>query len=562
MPPMPYGPVMHTIQVYDDVPPIECGDSSLMTDSFAPIGYYGECHDEWRLLDPALFSCASIETAHFRNLKRQVSSLAESASGHGSLSGAVALGREMSYLGLQPPFASDSPGFHAPRYTSPNGHLGGSLSSIDSASECASSPDAARRSVKPYYGPYDSQDLCGSPISAEEATFGHWPPQKPYQPNMIHSPSSYGSRVICNPKDVQFAPDLSIDEDILENDTIKVAVHGPEQPSFLPGTPSFRDEALGQSIRDDASSLQDEGEETYQESEAGSEYSPPPPKRRNSNQARGAARKTPRRKGPPTHHVVLGNARVTKTPHKGNAPRGSVGRSPKSAAGAQKRLFTCAFSHYGCEATFGSKNEWKRHVGSQHLQLGFYRCDTGFCNPDAQSSSAKSHPSASKTYNDFNRKDLFTQHHRRMHTPWSSASKEPSAKVQQDFEDSLEGVRQRCWHQQRTPPQRSSCGFCRRVFEGPNGWEERMEHVGKHFEGKHHGVGDAEKLQEEEDEDLRDWAVREGIVRNYGARGFWLVGMEPAEGRAGGGRSSRRRGKVQHDIQAEEEDVDAEGENE
>ena len=89
-----------------------------------------------------------------------------------------------------------------------------------------------------------------------------------------------------------------------------------------------------------------------------------------------------------------------------------------------------------------------------------------------------------------------------------------------------------------------------------------MEHVGKHFEGKHHGLGDAEKLHEEEDEDLRDWAVREGIVRNYGARGFWLVGMEPAEGRAGGGRSSRRRGKVQHDIPAEDEDVDAEGENE
>src|SRR5204863_2068862 len=160
--------------------------------------------------------------------KRHVSNLAESASGHGSLSGAFAFGREPSYLGLQLPFSSDGPGIHAHRYASPNGHLGGSLSSIDSASECASSPDAARRSVKPCYGPYDSQDMCRSPISAEEATFGYWSPQKPYQPSMIHSPSAYGSRVICNPKDVQFAPDLSIDEDMLENDTIKVAVHGPE----------------------------------------------------------------------------------------------------------------------------------------------------------------------------------------------------------------------------------------------------------------------------------------------------------------------------------------------
>jgi hypothetical protein len=148
-----------------------------------------------------------------------------------------------------------------------------------------------------------------------------------------------------------------------------------------------------------------------------------------------------------------------------------------------------------------------------------------------------------------------------MHTPWSSASKEPSAKVMQEFEESLKEVQQRCWHERRAPPQRSSCGFCRRVFEGPTGWEERMEHVGKHFEGKHNGVSDAEKLQEEEDEDLRDWAIREGIVRNYGGRGFWLVGMEPAEAPAAGARSSRRRGKVQHDV-LDDEDVDASGEDE
>jgi len=568
--PLPYPmhscPMMHTIQVYKDVPAIECGDGSLMSDSFPPTAHYEDYHDGWTLSDPALLSYPSIEghdaasTAHLRSLQRHVSNLAYSASGHGSLSPTAMLGHEFSYLGLQPPFSSDAPNFHAPRYMSPNGHLGGSLSSIDSASECASSPDAARHSAKPYYGPYDSQEMCGSPIYGEDATFGNWAPQRPYQHNIIHSPSPYDTTVV-GMKDVQFAPDFGIDDDTLENDTIKVAIHGPEELSLSPGRLSFRDEGLGQSVRDDASSFQDEGEETYQESEADSEYSPELAKRRNSNPVRSAARKTPRKKSSTTN-TVLGDAKVTKpTPRKSSATRCPSGRPPKSAANAQKRIFTCAFSHYGCEATFGSKNEWKRHVGSQHLQLGFYRCDTGFCNPDAQSSSAKSHPSASKTYNDFNRKDLFTQHHRRMHTPWSSASKEPSAKVMQEFEESLKEVQQRCWHERRTPPQRSSCGFCRRVFEGPTGWEERMEHVGKHFEGKHNGVSDAEKLQEEEDEDLRDWAIREGIVRNYGGRGFWLVGMEPAEVPAAGARSSRRRGKVQHDV-LEDEDVDAEGENE
>lgn len=73
------------------------------------------------------------------------------------------------------------------------------------------------------------------------------------------------------------------------------------------------------------------------------------------------------------------------------------------------------------------------------------------------------------------------------------------------------------------------CGFCRRVFEGPNGWEERMEHVGNHFEGMYDGSTDAENMQEEEDSiDLRDWAVIEGIVKDYGIAGFRLVRMELA----------------------------------
>jgi hypothetical protein len=122
--------------------------------------------------------------------------------------------------------------------------------------------------------------------------------------------------------------------------------------------------------------------------------------------------------------------------------------------------------------------------------------------------------------------------------------------MKQDFENSLGDVRKRCWHERRAPPRRSTCGFCGRVFEGPNGWDERMEHVGKHFER-------TESLHEEEDEDLREWALQEGIVKDYGTRGFWLVGMEPAEVSTTGG-SSRRRGRPQQ----EDDEEDAEGENE
>jgi hypothetical protein len=568
---MPHYPMMHTFQLYNDVPAIECGDGSLMSDSFAPIATSEEYNDRWRLLDPALWSYQSIEgpddvsMAHLMSLKRHISDLANSANGHGNPSPTTMLGNEFSHLGLQAPFSRGSPGFHGPRYMSPSGHLEGSLSSSDSVSDYASSPDAARHSVKPFYAHYDSQETYSSPTYNEGAAFGNWVPQKLYQPSAIRSPPSYDNRTACNMKDLQYTTDLDVDEEPLEdNDCIKVEVHGPEVLGLhSPATPtaSFRDEALGQSIRDDASSFRDDDEDRYQESEAESEYSPRPPKRRNSYEVKSPGRKTPKRTRS-INNTVLGEPKVTKsTQKKNNSTRGPSSRPAKSVSNTQKRVFTCAFSHYGCEATFGSKNEWKRHVGSQHLQLGFYRCDTDFCDPDKQSSSTKSHSSTTKSYNDFNRKDLFTQHHRRMHTPWNSTSREPSSKVHQDFENSLEEVRKRCWHERRTPPQRSTCVFCRRVFEGPTGWEERMEHVGKHFEGKNNGAADVESLQEEEDEDLREWAVKEGIVRDYGTRGFWLLGMEPVEVKTVAGRSSRRRGRGQQEVK-DEDDVDAEGENE
>ena len=52
------------------------------------------------------------------------------------------------------------------------------------------------------------------------------------------------------------------------------------------------------------------------------------------------------------------------------------------------RIFTCSFAPYGCQSTFVSKNEWKRHVTSQHLQLGFYRCDVGKCSINSQSATS------------------------------------------------------------------------------------------------------------------------------------------------------------------------------
>ncbi|OBW66215.1 MAG: Hemerythrin HHE cation binding domain protein [Aureobasidium pullulans] len=69
--------------------------------------------------------------------------------------------------------------------------------------------------------------------------------------------------------------------------------------------------------------------------------------------------------------------------------------------------YPCPFLPYGCPATFSSKNEWKRHLNTQHLSLSTYRCDLCIPRPSSPSSSS---PTQS---NDFNRKDLFIQHLRR-----------------------------------------------------------------------------------------------------------------------------------------------------
>ena len=183
------------------------------------------------------------------------------------------------------------------------------------------------------------------------------------------------------------------------------------------------------------------------------------------------------------------------------------------------RPFTCTFQFYGCSATFGSKNEWKRHVSSQHLRLGIWRCDLGACVPPSQ----QGHEPTNKEliYNDFNRKDLFTQHLRRMHGPHKS-----SAKTEQDaFNASLESASRRCLVDIRQPPPYTICGYCNdETFQGPGAWEQRMEHIGRHLENGH-----GETKEWREDLGLKEWMVVEGLVerREYGA--WRLVGLKEEE---------------------------------
>ena len=223
----------------------------------------------------------------------------------------------------------------------------------------------------------------------------------------------------------------------------------------------------------------------------------------------------------------------------------------KHISSTHTRPFTCTFRLYGCSANFGSKNEWKRHVSSQHLRLGIWRCDLGAClpqhtlpSPTLQRPWRKGREITEETdveelvYNDFNRKDLFTQHLRRMHAPPGSSPRAEHEK----FNASLDLASKRCLQSTREPPSYSVCGYCPPestgnavVFRGPGSWENRMEHVGRHLESGH-----GENRTWREDLVLRNWMVQERLIEEVHS-GVWRLpglSMEEEKGRGTRGRGS------------------------
>ncbi|KAI1657372.1 hypothetical protein F4813DRAFT_87347 [Daldinia decipiens] len=187
----------------------------------------------------------------------------------------------------------------------------------------------------------------------------------------------------------------------------------------------------------------------------------------------------------------------TRCNHCSHAPFKDYSSLRKHIAAAHTRPFPCAFAFAGCTSTFGSKNEWKRHIASQHLCLQYYRCSS--CPQSTVEGKG----------NEFNRKDLFTQHLRRMHAPFAikKALAKGDSKLQLDWETHVKDMQQTCLVTRRQPPQRSSCpkSDCASVFEGPTSWDEWTEHVGRHMEKGEAGRLSVDRL-------LAKWALEEGII--------------------------------------------------
>ncbi|KAL8363457.1 hypothetical protein RB601_009297 [Gaeumannomyces tritici] len=187
----------------------------------------------------------------------------------------------------------------------------------------------------------------------------------------------------------------------------------------------------------------------------------------------------------------------------------------KHIAAAHTRPFPCAFSFAGCTSTFGSKNEWKRHISSQHLCLQYYRCSS--CPLSAIEGKG----------NEFNRKDLFTQHLRRMHAPFAiKKAIKSDGKLQTEWENHVKDMQQSCLVTRRKPPQRSACPKpgCQTVFEGPTSWDEWTEHVGRHMEkGEGQRIG-VDRL-------LAKWALDEGIIERKDDGEYRLCNQDELPGR-------------------------------
>lgn len=181
-----------------------------------------------------------------------------------------------------------------------------------------------------------------------------------------------------------------------------------------------------------------------------------------------------------------------------------------------KRPYTCPARPYGCEIDFASKNEWKRHVHSQHLTLGFWRCD--LC------------PDADANPNNFNRKDLFTQHLRRMHGPAKHSGPDENrncrrqkakmpklfpAQRNEKFEEGIVEICRRCWVQCREAPSRIGCAFCRDTFQGDKAIHQWLEHCGQHLvEASHKSAPGDVGLSWSSDTTFRDWLSSYGLVEH------------------------------------------------
>lgn len=229
------------------------------------------------------------------------------------------------------------------------------------------------------------------------------------------------------------------------------------------------------------------------------------------------------------------------------------------------RPLICVFHWAGCTSRFASKNEWKRHVFSQHLALRYWLCTEGTCGHSRSSTNARRRSSSLPSVGCiFNRKDLYTQHLRRMHVQGDGGKKSTKKSKDSSTEDFIREMQTRAARIRCELPTFMTCPAenCTIEFHGPNAWDDRMEHVAGHLE--HAAVGDepAVSFGGFGDWTLTGWAEQADVeVVKRTANGWRLC--NPLKGDSGSGNGNgggNKRSSICSSKRGVEEIEDAEGE--
>lgn len=239
-----------------------------------------------------------------------------------------------------------------------------------------------------------------------------------------------------------------------------------------------------------------------------------------------------------TRRIIARRTTVSDTPKKSHITKSKPQPRRTSTNGSIKtitqisgeRKYPCVFSFAGCKAMWKTKNEWKRHAMTQHLVLESYHCklckkdnDNGAANGKGKGKMGKSTSWANVGGVEgqvFNRKDLFTQHVKRMHEPTmfrqlGRGGGGGTGVKSKEFEEWIKCQQEKArFDTGRLALHESFCPKegCKQSFGGRKGWDDRLEHIWKHFErGECNGtdMGDG---------GLKEWAVTNGVVENVGGR--------------------------------------------
>jgi hypothetical protein len=112
-----------------------------------------------------------------------------------------------------------------------------------------------------------------------------------------------------------------------------------------------------------------------------------------------------------------------------------------------------------------------------------------------------------------------------MHTPFQV---QRAQKKNHEWEERIKELQVNCLKVRRTPPEQTKCPIrtCGQTFEGHTSWDDMMEHVGRHLEKAsttRNGPAVSEIVEQESDEFMIEWALRERIIERETSGGYKLT---------------------------------------